>query len=336
MNHGNDSLDKEDMDLIATAMLESADEDARLLAEAQSDEVPDTLPAEAAPAPSAAAEPPPPPAVPALPAPTPSLAAPSQAPAAAPAAQAPAAPTVPHGSGADLRAALRGARHAEQEAREQAARLAKENEELRARVEKTPAADSSVLSAEELETLKDYDPRAYAAHVALQAELETLRKAVPAPKADTPAFRAPVFEAPVQEVIDQIPILVTWQYSATDQERFELTRDIDRVNEKDPAWAGKPAVERISASVAEAARRLGLGSAAAAPPPPAPPATPPKPKTLEEAEAIIAQLTHQQPQVRTGDLNGGVSPSHVEFDPHAMAQAGKTDEEIIAAAVRYG
>lgn len=52
-----------------------------------------------------------------------------------------------------------------------------------------------------------------------------------------------VSDDPVQEAIDQVPLLVEWQTS--DAEKFERAQEHDRVLANSPKWRDKPAVERF-------------------------------------------------------------------------------------------
>jgi hypothetical protein len=104
------------------------------------------------------------------------------------------------------------------------------------------------MSDEELADLEENFP----VQAALVREVRELRQKVtehapaPAPAPASTEWQAPTFEPEVQDVIDQVPQLQAWQFSQTDQDKFQLAATFDDALRKDPTWASKPAVERFA------------------------------------------------------------------------------------------
>lgn len=267
----------------------------------------------AAPTPAPTPAPAPPPAEPAAPAKAP--AAPAAAPATAPAPP-PAAPAAE--AQGNLKAALRGSRHAERVLRD-------ENAALRKRIE-----DSGITADPDapqdpdegqLNDVREYAPAVGKAFDAQKAEIARLRAERPASTtADPEAFVPEQFPPDVQAAIDEVPDLLLWHSSAEHTALFKAAKAQDRALSLLPAWDGKPLQERFEA----AAAFVKAGSVA--------PSTASPMKTLEDAKRVIANAAAAPSgAVTVGDLRGGAPPaSNSPIDPHAMVKAGKSDEDIMA------
>lgn len=296
MNSGSNDIDANDMNDLAQAQRDSIAADAALVAAAEVDTPP--------PAPS--------------PAPAPAPAAPAEA-VAAPAAAAPveAPAEAPKG---DLRGALRASRHQEKLNRERAERLARENEELRKLV---PAAPALPAVDDKLKSdLEQYAPTALSAIEARDAEIARLKQQLteaPSP-AKAQEFRPANLPDDVQEAVDDVPDLLTWQTSAAHKAQWDAAVDADIFLSGTAAWKDKPLKDRL----AEAVKMVKSANAPAAPAPA--PAAP----TPEQIRARLDAIPVAQRPVTAGGLRSGESPDNDIPDFHQMAGKGMSDEEIMA------
>jgi len=309
MNYTSGDLDKNDMDDLAQAQRDSLASDQAeqaALAAAETTE-------------SAAAPTPAPTPVPAAPAPAPVEApAPVAAPVAAP-VEAPA--EAPRG---DLRGALRASRHQEKLNREKADRLTRENEELRKLI---PAAAPAmpVLDPKLTKDLADLAPDALAALEARDAEIERLRQQITAAPKPTPPraeFKPDVLPDDVQELVDDLPELLTWQTSAEKQREWQAAINADIFLSETDAWKDKPVKDRLAEAVKMVKASQASGSPAPAPAPAAP--------TPEQIRARLDAIPVAQRPVTAGGLRSGEAPDNELPDFHQMAKSGMSDEEIMA------
>ena len=136
-------------------------------------------------------------------------------------------------------AALQGARaetKAERAGRQAAEARAEAAEKELADLKAGKKPEYSKLTEDELEDLKSFDTKAYNAYVAAdkaatesKARIAELEKQAPKPAAESE-------DDPVQDAIDAIPLLATWQ--ATDKEKFQRAREIDGALLNSPKWKG--------------------------------------------------------------------------------------------------
>jgi hypothetical protein len=146
-------------------------------------------------------------------------------------------------------AALKGAREEARAAREEAkaarARaevLAKEIEDLKSG-KTAPAAES--LTEEELAELTEYAPKAAKVIAEAKAREQRIAELEAQVSASTkPAAKAEPEDDPVQDAIDQVPMLANWQ--ATDKEKFERAVALDAVTRDSPKWKSKPLEARFA------------------------------------------------------------------------------------------
>jgi hypothetical protein len=270
--------------------------------------------AAAAPAP---AEPTPTPAPTPQPTPAPTAApADPQAPAATP-APTPAPTSAPAEPQGDPRAALRHARRNERKLREDNERLAREVEELRSKVGTDPGGKGTSLedmTDEQLAEVEENFPLQAAAVREIRALKATVQRleqtAKPAAPSET-EWEAPTFDPRVQDVIDQVPTLLAWQYSKADQDKFALATDFDASLLHDPVWKSKTPVERFQEAVRRTEQHLGVSSTAA-------------PPARQDPAAVIAAAPSQAP-AGVSDFRGG-GPAQ----PPTLDYSRMTNEQILA------
>jgi hypothetical protein len=176
---------------------------------------------------------------------------------AAPAPAAAAAPGDDKSKGDPARAALRASRAAERRAKDEAARLARENEELKKRLGATGAAPAQQESSDDI---TDDDIEEIAADFPkLGKVVKAMKKVVSASAPANPdASQAPAAEfvpveldAVMQDAVDQIPDLSAW-HNDPDQTRFHMVASMDGVLARHPKWSQVPLEQRL----AEAVRRV--------------------------------------------------------------------------------
>lgn len=216
--------------------------------------------------------------------------------------------------GGDVSAALRASRRAEKRAKEELDKLRQENEELRKAV--PMAAEEQDFTPEELESMKVDFPAQYKLYVKQQALAKQIAETRPvAPPATSDEFQPIEFSPQVQELVDQVPDLLTWQHDEAAQDKLKRAIAYDAALEKDPDWMGKPLLERF----AEAVSRTKRAFAAAAPVTAAPAAA-----NRTDPAAAIAAIKPAGPK-GISDFGGGQPASAPEVDFSRMS-----DEEIMA------
>lgn len=226
---------------------------------------------------------------------------PADAPAAEPPAQ-----EQPHG---DVRAALRASRRSEQRARQEAERLREENEALRKAA--PTQATSTELTPDELEAMKLDFPIQHKLYLQQQELARQLAETRPAQPAKEPEFEPIQFTAEVQELVDQVPDLLAWQYDPASQDKLQRAIEYDDAMKKDPDWAGKPLTERFQEAVNRTKRAFGV-------------TTPVPPANRTDPAARIAALQPNGPQ-GISDFGGGQPASAPTLDFSRMS-----DEDILA------
>lgn len=304
--NGSTDLNADDMELLAQAQRESlADDQAALDAAAAAD----------------ARQPAPAPQAPAAQAPAAAPAAPAQSPPAAPAAPAVQAPAAPAADQADgkghLRAALRAARFESKRLRDELAARGP------ASAPKAPAATE--VDEATMADLDSYAPNAAkalrerdAALAASNARIAELSARV-TPEGGASTFIPEMFDdVDIQGAVDTVEELAAWQGSAEHQDKWRAVKAADAFLSNSAAWKNKPIAERFAQAVAMV--KADIASSAAAP----------APSPADSARARIDALPVVQPVVTAGGLRGGESPNTETLDFHKMAEAGATDEQIMA------
>ena len=241
-------------------------------------------------------------------------------PAAAAAPAAPAQPTeAPQG---DPRAALRASRRAERQARERAAQLEAELETLRKQVPRQPATNPDDLTDAELAELEqDFPAMAKAARLARTAAAATAAQQ-PTAHAPTqqPEFLPPVLPPELQDVVDGIPDLLTWQCDP-DQTRFNMAKAMDGALLSHPKWKDAPPDARL----AEVARRVNVELGAA----PAPQPSPSQQQPAATAAQVIASVPRQTPNTLSDIGAGGAG----DENPLTLERMEKMSEDDLLAAL---
>lgn len=172
------------------------------------------------------------------------------------------------------------------------------------------------------------DVKEYAAPAAeyleqLERENEALRKqtaaAAPAPQA---VFVPDQLPDDIQDDVDSVPELLTWQTTPEGRDNWERAKALDIYLSTLPEWAGKPRTERFQHVVNEVKSKVSAAPS---------PAPKPDPAAVAAAAIAAAPVVAAAPAVTIGDLRGGATPpSNSIPDYHAMAKAGASDEDIMA------
>lgn len=237
---------------------------------------------------------------------------------------------------AERRTARRQAARAD-EAEARAKELQQQLEDLKAG--KAPTADSpdELTEAEVIqmeEEFPEYGKKLRAVFNRLQAHAATADSNA----ADKGAKEQEDVDDPIQEAIDQVPLLVEWQLG--DAEKFERAKEIDIVLQNSRKWVGKPLHERFAEVAKMVAEEFDIplddqDTQAAA--------SSSKTKTQEASHRqVIANATRQAPNTLS-DFKGGVTPqtpqaSFERMSPRAQVDrfASMTDAEIDAFLARSG
>lgn len=220
--------------------------------------------------------------------------------------------------GGDVRAALRASRRAEQRAREEAARLREEVEQLKSKVTTTTEPDP--MSDEEIERAeRDFPLLGKTARYVKQAMTAQPAQATASqPTSPESDFVPPALPAPVQEIVDNTPDLLAWQYDP-DQARFELAKSMDALLQKHPAWASKPLAERLSEVVRRVNAELPAQAAQSAP------------ASTVDPRAALAAVPRRAPETLTHIGGGGGK----QPEPPALTRyMSMSDDQIVADLLR--
>lgn len=219
-----------------------------------------------------------------------------------------------------LQAERRGHRQAAaraERAEKEAERLKQEIDDLRAG--KSPA--SNALTEEEVQQLEtDFPERGATARKIFERNKELEQQIAATKPKEAPADD--IGDDPVQEVLDQVPLLVEWQHDPQHADKWQRSIELDNALINSPKWKGKPAIDRfthVANLVAdefdiEVEKPQPAATAASPKQPAAKPAPDPK-KVVESAE--------RQPPSTLSDLKGGAIPDHGQVDfgklsPNAM------------------
>ena len=197
----------------------------------------------------------------------------------------------------NVNAALRAARHAEREALRRAEELERQLADARAG---KPAPVDTRLTEADLEQAGDFP--VLQKIVARQLAQDQQSQQQPN-QAAAEGFVPIQYQPDVQDAIDSVPELVSWQYDAASQDKFAAAIEADNALRSDPEWQDKPLQERL----AEVVRRI----------------TAPPQQRADPAKAIEqAQLA---PPKGISDFRGGADPGQSSIDFRRM-----TDDQIMA------
>lgn len=169
----------------------------------------------------------------------------------------------------------------------------------------------------------------------LRAMFEMAQKAKDAVKAAPKASEPEERDDPIQEAIDQVPMLVSWQFG--DPEKFQRAQVLDDVLRTSPKWKDKPLQDRFAQVVKLVAEEYDI------PMDEQPTTDLPKPKTTATDPAkVIANATRAKPNTLS-DFKGGTTPetpstNFERLSPTAQVNrwGSMTDDEIDAALARSG
>lgn len=141
-----------------------------------------------------------------------------------------------------------------------------------------------------------------------------------------------VGDDPVQDAIDQVPLLVEWQTG--DAEKFERAQEHDRVLSNSPKWANKSVVERFTQAAKLVADEYDI-------PFPEPKASGEKP-TPSPVKTAAETATRANPNTLS-DFKGGAIPDHGTVNVKNMSPqtllgrySDMSDAEIDAELARLG
>jgi hypothetical protein len=158
-------------------------------------------------------------------------------------------------------------------------------------------------------------------------------KAVQAEPAANASTREDEGDDPVQDAIDQVPLLVEWQ--AGDAQKFERAIEHDKVLMSSPKWQNKPAIERFT----QAARLTAEEYDIAFPEPKASNQTNTPPSNASKAKDAIPRTTlNTLSDFKGGDVADHGNVNFSKMSPVAMLDkfAGMTDDEIDAQLAKGG
>lgn len=217
----------------------------------------------------------------------------------------------------DVKAALRASRRSEQRTKAELEKARQEIEELRKAV--PVAASEQDFTPEELASMQVDFPAQYKLYVKQQElakQIAETRAAVPQPATASTEFQPIEFNPVVQELVDQVPDLLTWQHDPAAQDKLKRAIAYDASLQADPDWADKPLLERFAEAVERTKRAFGVKPVVPNP------AAPPAPRT--DPAAAIAALKPAGPK-SISDFGGGQPASAPTLNYSRM-----TDEEVLA------
>lgn len=224
---------------------------------------------------------------------------------------------------------LQAERRRADKAAERARELEAELEDLRAgKKPEEPAELTEEEVAQMEQDFPDYGKK-------LRATFELAQKGRDAAKATPKPSEPEERDNPIQEAIDQVPMLVSWQFG--DAEKFQRAQVLDEALRTSPKWKDKPLQDRFAHVVKLVAEEYDI-------PADEPQKTEsPKPKTqAADPEKVIANATRAKPNTLS-DFKGGTTPetpstSLERMSPVAQVSrwASMSDEEIDAALARSG
>lgn len=233
-----------------------------------------------------------------------------------------------------LKAERRAANH-ERRLRETAER---ERDEALRRIEdlkagKQPEEADPGLSEEDLEDLKLIGPAGEKAVARLRAAEDQLAKLKPAaaePEAE-PEDPQQVAREAIQEDIDSIPLLLSWQ--AADPEKFGRAVVLDNALKTSRKWADKPQAERFAHVTKLVADEFDIPFEQA-------PRTTTTPAQADP-KAVLKQAAREAPNTLSDFKGGAADQSDLRIDKMAPAQAlarmsKMTDDELERHLARSG
>jgi hypothetical protein len=235
---------------------------------------------------------------------------------------------LPYGA---LQAARRDARRAETKAESLQRQLDEANQRIADL--KSGKAPESEITEEEVARMEEEFPDEGKKMRSLFERAKALEKQIPAAKSATEEAG----DDPVQEAIDQVPMLLKWQHE--DGEKFARAVEHDAVLMNSPKWKDKPAVERF----AEATRRTADEFDIPVDKPKASSSEPAAGDKKPDAKPNPADAAVRKNPETLSDFKGGAVPDHASLDvsrasPQQLLgrMQGMSDAEIDAHLAKYG
>lgn len=228
--------------------------------------------------------------------------------------------------------ALQAARKGERQASAKAERLANElaaAQQLIADMKAGKTPDTGEVTEEDVAEMEaNYPEQGKKMRALFEAA-----KAVPKPAADTKPGPEEG-DDPVQDAIDQVPLLLDWQHG--DPEKFSRAVEHDAVLVKSPKWAGKPAVERFTEAARRTAEEYDIEF-------PATQRSSSSAAATAAPQSAAVQAAQRKPPESLSDFKGGSVADHASMDvakasPQALLgrMQDMTDDEIDAHLAKYG
>lgn len=207
--------------------------------------------------------------------------------------------------------ALQAERRSARQAAARAERVEKENERLKQEIEDLRAGkskDSGELTEEEVQRMEADFPEVGAK---MRKAFEAQEEARKAAATKTEDAVDEVGDDPVQEAIDQVPLLVEWQHDAQHKDKWQRAVAIDDVLKGSPKWKGKDPVERFTRVAEMVAEEFDIevpkqGTQQASS----------KQQQAQQAPAAkkAVESATRQPPSTLSDLKGGSVPDHGQAD----------------------
>lgn len=226
-------------------------------------------------------------------------------------------------------AALQAERRNARQASSRASRAEQERDALKQEIEDLKAGKSKTsdeLTEDDVKAMEDDFPeQGRKLRTAYERSKELEAKA---PKA---AAQEEDFDDPLQEAIDQIPMLVGWQHE--DPEKFARAQAIDAALTGSPKWRDKPVVERFAFVAKQVADEYDI---------PMQEEKPSNTRPSNDPKRAIENASRGKPNTLS-DFKGGASPDHGRVNYEKMSPAsmlGKfsqmSDEEMDAHLAKLG
>jgi hypothetical protein len=227
-------------------------------------------------------------------------------------------------------AALQSERRSARQATSRAERAEQERDALRQQLEDMKAGKPSApaqLTEDDVADMEENFPEQGKKLRAAFERTKELEAKVPKAAAQEEDYS----DDPIQEAIDQVPMLVTWQHS--DAEKFARAQAIDTALQDSPKWRGRPVVERFAHVARQVADEYDI------------PLQDEKPSTSTpsaDPQRVIETATRAKPSTLS-DFKGGASPDHgnVAYDKLSPADMlsrfdSMTDEQMEAHLAKLG
>lgn len=193
---------------------------------------------------------------------------------------------------------------------EATARELEEAKQLIADMKAGKLPDEGVSEADVIQMEEDFPDQGKKMR-ALYEQNKQLEASKPAPKAQAEE----VSDDPIQDAIDQVPLLVEWQHG--DPEKFERAQALDTALSGSRKWAGKPVIERFEHVAKLVAEEFDV--------PVVQTSSETKSKPSADPKKVIAQATRTAPNTLS-DFKGGASPDHGNVNFEKLSPASMLDK----------